>query len=216
MFSVLTVLLCISSPAWAAESDEEEPPVKTESSAEYVRLSHEMEKLATRNAWSGVERAFRRMEEHGAEPRFDDLVRGAHAAQALGDITSTRARLMKANAMVEDKEILNWLWDIDEHYGEVYLAGDLGKVELACSQMPFNPVQAKAVEFAVQQVQDTGIYAGYLPQGSYTFATRSIEVQPRVQSVRMDLRTEEGMKERRKAEKKMKREKKKDSKANRR
>lgn len=170
--------------------------------AEYVRLSQELEKLATRNAWAGVERTYGLLVQTGAPPSFQDHVFGAHAARAVGDVTSARARLLKANEIREDREVLDWLWEIDSNYGLVYLAADKGQVELRAEVMPFEPDQASAVEFARLRVTETGEFEGYLPQGKYWFGAHEVLVQPRVQAMRIDMRTDGGMKSKARKEKK--------------
>ena len=141
----------------------------------------------------------------------DDHKHGAHAAQALGKMAEARARLQLANQFGEDAEIMDWLWDIDSNYGRVFLAGDLETIELRCLKMPFNPIQAKAVQYAVRQVAETGVFEGLLPQGEYEIVTplrsppsQMVHVMPRIQNVRIDLRTAQGLKraekKRRKAE----------------
>ena len=70
-------------------------------------------------------------------------------------------RLQLANQFGEDAEIMDWLWDIDSNYGRVFLAGDLETIELRCLKMPFNPIQAKAVQYAVRQVAETGVFEDY-------------------------------------------------------
>jgi hypothetical protein len=182
------MLLCASALASADEGVNQ---------AEYNRLQQELEKLASRNAWAGVERTYNAMLATGARLGHDDHVSGAHSARALGDITAARNRLMAANEISEDREVLDWLWEIDASYGKVFVAADKGskKIDLRCSNMPFNPDQRKAVEFAQALVIEGGVFDGYLPQGHYTFGNHhkpegiyQLDVVPRVQSVRIDTR----------------------------
>jgi len=158
--------------------------------AEYVRLSQEMEKLATRNAWPGVEKMYLDLVATGETPSFADYLIGAHAARALGDVKAARERLLGANTVQNgDQEVIDWLWDIDSNYGPVFLAGDLGKASLDCANMPFDPNQAQAIAFAKTQIDATGVFDGYLPQGDYVFAKHDVQVKPRVDSPHIDLRT---------------------------
>ena len=178
---------------WAAPAAADEVNL-----AEYTRLQQELEKLASRNAWAGVERTYTAMLATGATLGHNDHVAGAHSARAMGNITAARERLMRANEITEDREILDWLWEIDSNYGRVFLAADKGSKNavLSCTAMPFNPDQRRAVEFAQQLVTETGVFDGYLPQGAYQFGNPnktpySVQVVPRVQSVRIDTRTKE-------------------------
>lgn len=170
--------------------------------AEYIRLSQELEKLATRNAWAGVERTYGLIVQTGVTPSFQDHVFGAHAARAVGDVTSARSRLLKANEIKEDREVLDWLWEIDSNYGLVTLLADRGSIELKAEVMPFEPDQAMAVQFAQGRVTETGEFEGYLPQGKYWFGPHEVVVQPRVQAMRIDMRTDGGLKSKARKEKK--------------
>ena len=67
--------------------------------AEYNRLTQELELMAGKRAWSGAERVFQSLVDTGAAPSFEDWMRGAHAARALGDLTSVHARLLAAKAV---------------------------------------------------------------------------------------------------------------------
>jgi hypothetical protein len=188
-FFLLTTIfsLCFSgveaAEAFASETDNAEQ-------AEYVRLANEMARLASRNAWSGVERLFLTMSEMNVELSFEDFVSGAHSARAQGNITAVKERLSAATALREDKEITDWLFDLDGSYGRVFVSADKGKATLSTEKMPFHPDQRKAIEYAVVLVDETGTYDGLLPAGDYAFGQVTLEVIPRVQSIRIDLRTE--------------------------
>ena len=161
----------------------------TAAQAEYIRLSQELEKLATRNAWPGVVRTYDLLIATRVQPKFEDHLIGAHGARAIGDITSARQRLLLANDLREEREVIDWLWEIDSTFGQVYLACDLGKGELKAEAIPFDPDQAHAVEFAAAKVLEGGLFEGYLPAGTYYFADYEVKVQPRIQGTRIDLRT---------------------------
>jgi hypothetical protein len=158
--------------------------------AEYYRLSEELERLTQRGAWAGVERTFRACLQTGVSLSFDDYLGGAYSARFIGDVSATRDRLMAANEIREDKDTLDWIWDIDSNYGLVFVAGDVGTVELTPASMPFNPDQARAVTYAIEQVSETGQFEGLLPKGKYTFSTITVQVEPRVQTTRIDLRSD--------------------------
>lgn len=195
MMSVCTALsLLFASAASVRASDAEDGTLSAgPDQAEYVRLQQEIERLAQRNAWAGVERTYDEMLATGIPLAFEDHLAGAHAARALGDVWGARQRLTAANAVREgDREILEWLWDIDSHYGRVSLSCNPGKhqVEMTAEAMPFNPDQRRAVEFAIAEVRDTCLFDGLLPQGNYRFGTYDVKVQ-KVQAVRLDLRNME-------------------------
>lgn len=174
------------------------------SQAEYVRLSDEMEKLATRNAWAGVERIYATLQAAGHALTFEDHVRGAHAARAVGNVGGVRHRLEAANqAKAEDRETIDWMWDIDSKYGKVRLACDLGTgVTLEIEQMPFNPDHQRAVEYGRTQIAEECLLEGYLPAGTYTFGGETLEVQPRVSTLNIDLQDGTGGKRKKRKAKK--------------
>jgi hypothetical protein len=202
MYLLFLFALSASDPAFAGP--------KEEAHAEYVRLSQDLERLASKGAWAGVERTYQQCLATGEPLSFQDHLSGAYAARAEGDVTSAYARLKAANEIREERDVLDWLWDMDSNYGQVSLRGDAGQVQLAPGAMPFDPMQAKAVEFAQTQVATTGTFEGYLPQGEYSFAGMTIQVRPRVMAARIDVRTDEGIEAARKAAKKAEKEKEKE------
>jgi len=218
-FAILLSFFLMGANAADTNGKKGQGPVVHVDQAEAIRLSQELEKLSKRNAWAGVERTYRALVKTQGPLTREDHTRGAHAAQALGKMAEARARLQLANKFGEDAEIMDWLWDIDSNYGRVFLAGDEGTVSLACKQMPFNPIQSKAVQYAIQEMSSRGVFEGLLPQGEYVLVTvhsaacetppvdghckQPVHVMPRIQNVRIDLRTAQGIK---RAEKKLRKE----------
>jgi len=178
---ILSFLLGVSTPAYAAGPDET-------ARAEYVRLSAELKRLAEKNAWAGVERTYQAILETGVDPSYDDYFYAAHAARSFGDVTAARDRLLLANNIREEREVMDWLWEIDSSYGKVSLMCDPGTLELTPDSMPFHPDRAAAVQFAQTKIKETGTYEGYLPEGNYTFGHFDVRVVPRVTTVRIDAR----------------------------
>lgn len=136
--------------------------------AEYHRLSSEAEKLAQRNAWAGVERAYEAMIATGCELDFDDHHTGAQSARTLGKIWETYQRLSAATALDARPEIAEMLAGFDQQYGRVRIKGDARRrPELHREAMPFAPDQRKAIEWAQQVLAGTGSFEGMLPLGDY-------------------------------------------------
>lgn len=191
-------------PAWAEDPSAdttEEPAVPDR--AEYARLTQELEGLAKRNAWSGAERTFQKLQATGWPPSQDDWMYGAHAARAIGDVAATRERLLGAKAIEEDKDVFDWLWSIDQTYASVNLWCDPDRGwALEAETRPFDPDQVRAMEFAVEEIATRCHFEGYLPAGSYTFAGRSFNVMPGVTALDMDMRGLEPTKKQRKKKKK--------------
>jgi hypothetical protein len=161
--------------------------------AEAVRLGQEIEKLAQRNAWAGVERMFDALVATGVPPTFEDYVAGAHAARASGEVGAMRERLQAAHGLREDRQIIDWLADVDAKFGRVTLACDpVLDAALEVESMPFQPELRRAVEFASGILAETCAFDGLLPAGEYWLAwgnyRAAFKVMPRVASVRLDLR----------------------------
>ena len=184
LFALPLALLLGSRPAQALSPD----PAK----AENTRLFEEMRKLATRNAWRGVEDKYTAMvalEKDGVVLSYDDHLMGAQAARELGRITDVYLRLERAKAQRTEKEVLEWILDIEASYGMVLLAKDekyKGGTDMAPKEMPFAPDQRSAIGAAQLALSETGRFEGLLPYGSYTFGDRSFDVvqgQPRPQII---------------------------------
>ncbi len=159
--------------------------------AEYYRLQQKIRTLAQKNQWEGVERSYTELIGTGVLPEFEDYLWGAHSARAMGDLTGTLLRLKKCNRIREDEEVINWMADIEDHYGHTVLRGDTGKVELTIATMPFDPIQARAIEFAQAEIVRTGTYDGYLPAGEYHFGPFDVDIRPRVSGETIDVRSDD-------------------------
>jgi hypothetical protein len=143
--------------------------------AERIRLSDEMRKMADRQAWQGVEHCIDQMEERGMTLSFADLVRAAHAARELGDLSLAYARLQTASQMKEDRGVIEALYDLDSRYGRVALTGAV-KGSLDAGEFPFDPDARRAVQSAMDAVSTTGNFTGLLPAGRYVYAGQSFDV----------------------------------------
>lgn len=177
MIVALALCLYSASPAWADERAD----------AEHLRLSGELEQLAQRQLWQGVDRKFLEMDKLGVALTYEDLLHGAHAARALGNMDAAYARLKRAAKLDTTKEVLDWMYAIDMHYGMVELIrtpkkGDVLSVEL----LPFDPDQRAAVERATTAVADNGSFQGLLPAGQYVFCGQPFTVQPGI-AVRIEV-----------------------------
>jgi hypothetical protein len=155
--------------------------------AEQARLSDELERLSQRKAWAGVNRVFVKMEAMELIPSLDDYMRGAVAARELGQVLDLRKRLKAAAKAHQSKEIVEWLWKIDNTYGRVELLTVPSRsTTLEAKKMPFDPDQRKAVESAIDSVADDGIFRGMLPEGESTFAGQQFRVEPGI-AVRIEV-----------------------------
>lgn len=155
--------------------------------AEHQRLSSEMSQLAQRQSWTGVEKKYLELQKLGVTLTFDDLLRGAYAARALGNVMDAYVRLKDAAKLNGTKEVVDWLYTIDANYGHVVLVATPPKgVELAVAELPFDPDSRVAVQAAMETVKAAGVFEGMLPRGSYTYAGQPFTVEPGI-SVRIEV-----------------------------
>lgn len=155
--------------------------------AEHTRISGDIEQLAERQVWSGVEKKFLELEKAEITPTYADLMHGAYAARALGDMSLAYGRLKRAAKLDSTKEVIDWLYAIDMNYGSVELAATPPRnIALEIESLPFDPDQRVAVEKAVEVVASKGGYVGLLPRGAYIFAGQSFKVEPGL-SVRIEV-----------------------------
>lgn len=145
--------------------------------AEKLRLTEEQQKLAARNAWSGVERAFEALGATKCEPDYTNLFLGSESARYLGKVYEQYERLKLALSVApEDVEgvgdpkpgIQSSIEAIEASYAKVEIKGDPRKRPvLSRAEMPFAPDQRKAIEWAQTVVSETGSFKGMLPFGDY-------------------------------------------------
>ncbi len=186
---LLTGVLLVSNRAEASDQEEVGTTPTLPDHAEYARLHQELESLAERNAWAGAARTYDKLVATGVPPAYDDLLYGAHAAQAIGNVGAVRERLLAAKELQEEKEVIESLWALDAAYAAVDLRCDPGVGwELTSTARPFEPDQVRAIEFAIGRVAADCAFAGYLPAGSYEFCGHPFDVHPGVHTVGMDLR----------------------------
>lgn len=187
------VLLLLLSQASAQQPVHDDPMAfhAPRDEAEYQRQSTELQLAATRNAWGGVERAYRALMTTNVPLTATMHLAGARAAQSRGDMTAARARIRQAlQAEPENQEAREWLRELDGSYATVLLLGDPGRHHLVCEATPFDPGLAKAIEFAKTAIADTGTFNGILPAGSYQFADLDLQVRPGITTQRIDLRSD--------------------------
>lgn len=132
--------------------------------AEADRLTFQVHQYADRQVWTAVERTYTSALETGVPLAAEVHQLGAHAARDRGDMNAVHTRLLAALAVESTNEVIEELWNLTQTYGTVDLRG----VELVAVRRPFDPVQARALDHAVQQLASAGHYAGLLPRGNYT------------------------------------------------
>ncbi len=149
----------------------------TRDEGELARLIDDLESLAERQVWNGVERRYDQiMELEGVVPREVHLT-AAYAARALGQVYETYVRLERVTAIQSSEEIEAWMRDIQEEYARVTLAVEPRRaVELAIETMPFDPDQRQQVETAALAMATEGYFVGMLPEGVYFLGGERFEV----------------------------------------
>src|SRR4051812_3467159 len=70
--------------------------------AERLRLTEEQKKLAQRNAWSGVERAYESLQATKCTLEYANFFLGAESARKLGKVYEQYDRLKQAIAVAPD------------------------------------------------------------------------------------------------------------------
>ncbi len=186
-FLAVALWFC-TGPAWAGAKDA--------ASAEHVRLSEEMNRLAGRAAWRGVDRAYRSMEpleKKGVGLTYDNHYRGAEAARELGSINNVFRRLLRAQAVDNTQDVDNWLADINANYGRVELVVPERyklDVTLDVAQMPLFPDQRTTIGQAQNTLtEERRTYDGLLPVGEYTFVDKTFVVVAGGETIRIELGT---------------------------
>jgi len=178
MATLLSLGWALGSTAHADDTVEE---------AEHVRISVEIDRLAQRQAWKGVERKYLQLLEFGIPLTHADHMHGAYAARELGQVASCYERLRAAAEIDATREVIDWLWNIDNNYGHVVLSTAPARAAiLSMIEVPFDPNQRRAIDAAIELVREDGTFTGMIPRGLYTFAGQSFTVEPGI-SVRIEV-----------------------------
>jgi len=161
-----------SAPAWGATAAE----------AEHIRLSEEMRKLATRNAWRGVEASYQKMlelEKKGVTLSAEDHLLGVQAARQLGSVYDVYLRLQAANTVAPSPDLQGQIANIEANYGLVKLDVDdkfKGEFPFKPERMPMDPFKRTAIETAQKQVAEQRKFIGMLPHGRYTLGPQTFDI----------------------------------------
>ncbi len=155
--------------------------------AEADRLREDLELMAARAVWDGVERAYlalMALEDRGVVLTVEDHRQGAQAAITRGEIAAARERLVRARSMVAGtlaEELSLLIDDLDSRFGQVELEVRGRKVPagvLAVDELPLAPDERAAVLFAQQRLAVDHRFVGLLPRWSYSLAGQSFRVEP--------------------------------------
>jgi len=175
MSLILSASLSVASPAWAGATEE----------AERYRLQQELEKLAKRNAWPGVERTYVALTELGLPLTLADHLLGAQSAIQAGEMLDalTRLQIGLSEATPDDDPNSSYatakaLKDgFDARYGAIQIMlGDCGPI-LFMPSKPFAEQERQAYMRARDKLMKGESFTGLLPAGEYKLDVYSFEVE---------------------------------------
>ena len=152
--------------------------------AERYRLQTELENLARKNAWTGVNRVYQDLTALGLPLQLSDYMLGSQASIQLGDLLEglKRLQLGLAAATPDDDPQSDYARAKDAanailgRFGVVQiLVGDCVPV-LILQPLPFAQDERDALNKAREQVRTSKSYTGLLPAGSYSVDTIRFDV----------------------------------------
>jgi len=182
LHTLLLISLLGGAPAWAGTHEE----------GELARIIDDLESLAERQVWNGVNRRYEQiMALEGVSIPRDIHLTAALAARSLGDMHQTYLRLERAAELQRSEEIDSWMREIQEEYARVELVLEPARsVALEAEVMPFAPDQRQQVERAIAAMKQDGYFLGMLPEGIYFMGGERFEVISGVDT-RVDLSLKE-------------------------
>ncbi len=140
----------------------------------YEQLRGEMERLASRNAWGGVEDAWVEMAGLGVEIPVNLRMLGADSARIRGDAWSAYQRLADVLRLATPEEaeangVAGQMQIYRDGWGRVTVRRmEATPIALGIVAFPLMPEGRAAVDFATKQLKTTGGFDGLLPVGDYT------------------------------------------------
>ncbi len=169
----LLALLALAGPAHAG---------KAEQRAEINRLLQEIDKLAEKNAWSGVERAYLKLvslDRRSEKMDHDVHLLGATAAQARGDSWAVYQRLERAQRVESREQTLVWLATLKATNTRVKLEVSplvRGELPLETIDAITDPTQVTVLQAAQAALNEKRYFEGLLPMGRYRFGDKRFDL----------------------------------------
>jgi hypothetical protein len=159
--------------------------------AERYRLQAEMDRLARRNAWKGVERVYKELEALG-EMSITSHLLGSQAAQSRGEMLPAMKRLEFAVAVGEVKtdatdesetglaEAQRALEVFTSRYGKVDISVDKTRISMLVRTdgMPFSAQERESIVHAREHLVEGRVFQGLLPIGNYMIDGERFEIVP--------------------------------------
>lgn len=170
------VLASLVGLLWASPAHASQKEIQ----AEAVRLVQQMDKLAAKGAWTGVERAYEQLVSLKVPVAVQIHLMAAQAAQSRGDQTEAWRRFLRVLAVDGlHAEAHLQLATIQATYGEVTLTVHKKwsePVTLEAKDLGFDPEHFSALEKASSSLEEERTYHGLLPLGRYTLGPVAFEV----------------------------------------
>lgn len=179
------LVLLVSTPSLAADSGTggDGAEASTEAafepaSAEQERLLRELDRLARKGQWKGVERTWGKLVARGEALPASAYTTAGDAARQRGDATEAQRRYLKAERLAP--ESTNAALD---QYRSDYGVLEVRRVEASCIRLepgerPFDPTKAAAIDFAGGVLRETGAFRGLVPTGDYTVGGSPVTITP--------------------------------------
>lgn len=185
---LLTVALALAAKPAAADepavasgvaASDAPAPQQAAAKARYDQLEAEMEKMAARNVWNGVEEAWLEMQGLGVEIPVDVRLLAADAARNRGDAWGAYQRLADVLRMAPETEgVTGQMRVFREEWGRVTVRRvEATAIALEAPVQPLMPEGRQAVAFAAKQLSKTGGFDGMLPVGDYVIGPYAITVK---------------------------------------
>jgi len=164
--------------------------------AERYRLQAEMDRLARRNVWKGVERTYGELLALQVALTTGDHLLGAQASQSRGEMLQAMQRLQEAVKVGEAAhaaedgaeseppsdsplaEAKRTLEVFTSRYGMVDIAVDKSRIAMLVRTdgMPFSAQERESIVYARDHVVKDKIFKGLLPIGNYMIDGEKFEV----------------------------------------
>jgi hypothetical protein len=173
----IILLVLSTSPAWAGAGE-----------AERYRLRTELENLARKNAWSGVDRTYQELLQLGLTLELSDYVLGSQAALQQGNLLEGLSRLQVGLAAAtpsddpssEYAQAKALATGIQERFGQVRIRVGECLPVLILQPLPFAQDERDAFTRAREQILSLRSFHGLLPVGDYKIDTQAFRVDPGV------------------------------------
>ncbi len=174
--------------------------------AERYRLQAEMDRLARRNVWQGVERTYGELIALGVPLTTNDHLLGAQASQSRGEMLQAMERFKSAVAAGEAveasedaaggepttdgaaqeaadtplAEAKRTLEVFTSRYGKVDITVDKSRIAMLVRTdgMPFSAQERESIVYAREHVVKGKAFKGLLPIGNYMIDGEKFEVSP--------------------------------------